>query len=263
VAPSVARDNAQAIVIAVDHSGFGDSRFAATPPQPEQASPRGLIKMLASWLDLLGLRDLPAVLVGHSMAAASLLTVSDDELGERISRVAITPVFPSVDKRYRSLLGMTARLLPTLGSVTMLRKIMGSFLARAARDYTRREQQLMAAQFANAIPTVAAQVARQYAASAPAAGDRLQRCMVLIAEHDPVAPAKIMEPALDALGFPRTHIRRLVTTGGHFPHAEQSMHPEWTLRNVADLTAAIGAMLRASSEGTPMATEVASTVGGS
>jgi serine/threonine-protein kinase len=256
VAPSVCRDNAQAIVIAVDHSGFGDSRFATSVPEAEHASPRGLVKMLASWLDLLGLRELPTVMVGHSMAAASLLTVRDDELGERISRVAITPVFPAVDARYRRLLKMTGRVLPTLGALTPLRKLMAAMFAKAAREYTKREQRLMATQFARAIPTVVAQVARQYAVSAPAAGDQLQRCMVLIAEHDPVAPARILEPALDALGFPRTHVRRLATTGGHFPHAEQAMHPEWTLRNVADLTAAIGNMLRASSEGTKVATEV-------
>jgi pimeloyl-ACP methyl ester carboxylesterase len=71
--------------------------------------------------------------------------------------------------------------------------------------------------------------------------------MVLIGDNDPVAPARILEPALDALGSPRTHVRKLVTTGGHFPHAEQALHPEWTMRNVADLTACIGSMLRASS----------------
>jgi hypothetical protein len=110
---------------------------------------------------------------------------------------------------------------------------------------------------------VVAQVSRQYARSAPATGDQLQRCMVLIGDNDPVAPARILEPALDALGFPRTHVRRLATTGGHFPHAEQALHPEWTMRNVADLTACIGAMLRASSEGSPMPTVVASTLIGS
>jgi hypothetical protein len=77
-----------------------------------------------------------------------------------------------------------------------------------------------------------------------------------------VAPAEILLPTLDALSFPRTHIRHLMATDRHFPHAEQDAHPEWTLRNVADLTACINAMLRASSEGTPMPTEVASTIHG-
>jgi len=263
VAPSVCRDNAQALVIAVDHSGFGETRFAAPAPAAEHASPRGLVAMLMALVELLGIRDLPTVLVGHSMAGASLLTVRDDEVGERISRLAITPVFPAVDARYRRLLKVAAGLLPSLGAVHTLKKLMARMFAAAARDYTEREQQMMATQFERASPSVVAQVSRQYARSAPAKGDELQRCMVLIGDNDPVAPARILEPALDALGFPRTHVRRLTTTGGHFPHAEQTLHPEWTMRNVADLTACIGAMLRASSEGSPMPTVVASTIIGS
>jgi hypothetical protein len=262
VAPSVARDNAQALVIAVDHSGFGDARFAATPPAAAHASPRGVVTMLTAWLELLGVRDLPTVLVGHSFGGASLLTVRDDELGERVSRLAITPVFPAVDKRYQSLLKTTARILPTLGALALFRKIMAKTFSSAARGYTKREQHLMAGEFVRALPSVVAAIAREYARSTPAAGDQLQRCLVAIADVDPVAPAEILLPALDALGFPRTHIRHLVATGGHFPHAEQDAHPEWTLRNVADLTACINAMLRASSEGTPMPTEVASTIHG-
>jgi serine/threonine-protein kinase len=262
VAPEVARDNAQALLIAVDHSGFGDSRFAASSPADENAAPRGVVAMLMAWLELLGVRDLPTVLVGHSFAGASLLTVRDDELGERVSRLAITPVFPAVDKRYRTLLKTTAGLMPALGAVSLLKKLMAKMFASAAREYTKREKALMTAEFERVSPTVLATVARQYARSAPAAGDQLQRCLVAISDSDPVAPARILEPALDALGFPRTHVRRLVATGGHFPHAEQSDHPEWTLRNVADLTACIGDMLRASSEGTPMPTEVASTIHG-
>jgi hypothetical protein len=263
VAPSVSRDNAQALVIAIDHSGFGETRFAERTPLPEHASPRGLVAMLMAWLELIGVRDLPTVLVGHSMAGASLLTVRDDEVGERVSRLAITPVFPSADARYRALLKTAATMLPTLCAVRPMRKLMAGLFASAAREYTPREKQMMADQFMRALPTVVAQVSRQYAGSAPATGDQLQRCMVLIGDNDPVAPARILEPALDALGFPRTHVRRLAATGGHFPHAEQEQHPEWTLRNVADLTAWIGAMLRASSEGTPMPTEVASTIIGS
>jgi len=262
VAPSVARDNAQALIIAVDHSGFGDSRFASRTPSPEHASPRGVVMMLMEWLALLGVRDLPTVLVGHSFGGASLLTVRDDELGERVSRLAITPVFPAFDKRYRTLLKATANILPTLAAIALLRKLLAKMFSSSARDYTKREKKLMATEFERAIPTVIAAVARGYSQSAPAVGDQLQRCLVAIGDMDPVAPAKILEPALDAMGFPRTHVRRLVATGGHMPHAEQDDHPEWTLRNVADLTACIGAMLRASSEGTPMPTEVASTIHG-
>ena len=49
----------------------------------------------------------------------------------------------SVQNRARAL----ENVLPTLGAVRPLRKLMGSWFASAARDYTEREQQLMAAEF--------------------------------------------------------------------------------------------------------------------
>ena len=260
IGPSVARDNAQALVIAVDHSGFGESRFAADRPAAEHASPRGVCTMLLACLELLGIRELPAVLVGHSFGAASLLTMRDDELGERVSRLAITPVFPAVDARYRKLLNATAGLIPTVGAFRILRKLMARMFASSARAYTRRERRLMALEFEHVRAHVVAEVARQYALSTPARGDQLQRCMVVIADDDPVAPARILMPALDELGFPRTHVRRLVATGGHFPHAEQLDRPKWTLRNVADLAACVGSMLRASAEGAPFPTEMSPTL---
>src|SRR5262249_30455178 len=156
------------------------------------------------------------VLVGHSFAGASLLTVRDDELGERVCRLAVTPVFPAVDKRYRQLLEATARVMPTLGAPALMRKLLAKLFALSAREYTNGEQRQMATELERARPPVIATVARQYARSSPAAGDQLQRCMAVIADDDPVAPARILEPALDALGFPRTHVRRLVATGGHF-----------------------------------------------
>ena len=263
VAPSVARDNAQALVIALDHSGFGESRFAEARPTPAHAAPTGVVAMVTACLELFGLSDLPTVLVGHSYGAAALLTVRDDELGERISRLAITPVFPAVDGRARRALKTSASVMPTLAAIGFLRRLLSRVYASSLREYSDYEKSVMAEEFERADPSVVATVSRQYAASRPAAGDQLQRCLVVIADDDPVAPARILGPALDALGFPRTHVRRLVSAGGHFPHAQQADHPEWTLRNIADLAACVGAMLRASSEGTPLPTVVASTIIGS
>jgi hypothetical protein len=96
----------------------------------------------------------------------------------------------------------------------------------------------------------------------PPSGDKLHRCLVVIAEDDPVAPPEAVARALDVLGIPRAHVRRLVGSG-HFPQGEQRQNPGWTQRNVNDLVNCIGSMLRASSEGTPMPTEVASTIDGS
>ena len=99
--------------------------------------------------------------------------------------------------------------------------------------------------------------------SRPAPGDQLQRCMVLVSDSDPVARASVLEPALERMQIPRTHVRKLSATGGHTPHAEQLRFPERTQRSVADIVACISSMLRSSSEGSPLPTEMASTISGS
>ena len=99
---------------------------------------------------------------------------------------------------------------------------------------------MMAGEFERALPSVIAAVSRQYALSTPAKGDQLQRCMVLIGDEDPVAPARILDAgarrarlSAHARAPARRHRRPLSAR-------RADGHPEWTLRNVADLTAWIG-----------------------
>jgi serine/threonine-protein kinase len=259
-APFVCRDNAQAIVLALDVAGFGDSRFADELPTRGHASPEGLVRMILGWMSLLGIRELPSVIVGHSMAAAALLTVKDADLGERVSRIAITPVFPAYDDRYRFLLKLGSGLLPSLGALKVTRGLLGRVFTSAAREYAQEDREMMATQFAQASPRTVGRILAEYGRSAPARGDDLQRCMVLVSDDDPVARAHVLEPALDRMGFPRTHVRKLTATAGHMPYAEQLLHPEHTQRNLADIVSCISSMLRSSSEGSPTPTEVASTM---
>lgn len=68
-----------------------------------------------------------------------------------------------------------------------------------------------------------------------------------------------MTTALRKLGFPDHQIHRLVAEG-HLPHGEAVMHPEWTQRNIIELTAIIDQLLVAAREGTMLPTQVASTM---
>lgn len=261
-APAVVRDNAQTLVLALDVAGFGESRFADEAPAAEHCSPAGLVRMVLEWMALLGIRDLPSVLVGHSMAAAALLAVTDDDVGDWVSRVAITPVFPAYDDRYRRLLRLAGAFMPSLGAIALARRVIARSFDAAAREYTEEERAAMARQLEVASPRTLGRILVEYGRSRPAPGDGLQRCVVLISDSDPVARASVLEPALQRMQIPRTHIRRLTTTGGHLPHAEQLAHPERTQRSVADIVACISSMLRSSSEGAPTPTEIASTVTG-
>jgi pimeloyl-ACP methyl ester carboxylesterase len=257
----VCRDHAQALVIAPDLHGFGGSRFLPGVTD-ERVGPVGLLRLLDLWLSMLGLRELPMVLVGHSMAATGLLAMGEEDLGERTSRVAITPVFPAVDDAYKRRLRFAASLVASLGRATPIKSLMGLMLKRAASEYADVDRKMLADEFKKAPAGLFGALLRHYSDARPPEGEKLQRCLVVVAEDDPVAPPEMIEHALDALKIPRTHVRRL-TGSGHFPQGEQKDHPGWTNRNVVDLVNCIGSMLRASSEGTPMPTQVASTMMGS
>ncbi len=94
VAANICRNHPQAVVLAPDLLGAGESPFDEGAAL-DCFTTTNLVDTLERWLDLLGVRELPTVLVGHSASATALLGVSDERLGERTSRVAVTPVFPA------------------------------------------------------------------------------------------------------------------------------------------------------------------------
>jgi serine/threonine-protein kinase len=261
VASAICRDNAQALVLVPDVFGFGETRFHTVPPSHEHASPRGLMELVLGWLSLLNLRELPKVLVGHSLGAVALLSVTDDDVGERTSRIALTPVFPFVDPGYKRRLQLAGKLVKYVNSLPGLKKILANTAVKHApeiRRYTAEERRIMAEEFERVPAGVMSRISTAYAEARPAAADQLKRCLIIIGESDPLAPEPVVAEALATIGFPATHVRRLATSG-HYPHAEQSEHPEWTLRNIFDIVSAVTAMLRASSEGPRLPTAVAST----
>jgi len=261
IAAKVCRDDPQAVVLAPDVLGSGDSPFDEAAPD-DRLTPRALVESLVDWLDLLGIRELPTVLCGHSAAATSLLTVSDELLGERTSRIAVTPVFPEHDPAMRMGLHALALALETAARGRWMRRWIGEALlvrAPAAERYTQNDRDHMLRQFLRVPARAFARFARSLAQARPEPTDRLDRCLVVVCDDDHVAPPARVLAAIDAVGLPRRSVHRVVT-GGHNPHFELEDHPEWTLRNVDTLTRVVESMLLSAREGNPSSTVVASTV---
>src|SRR5581483_8854771 len=103
IAAGVCRDAAQTIVLCPDVLGFGESPYAGRP-SGDATVPPGLARATSDWLELLGLRELPTVLVGHSMAGMHLLAARDEELGPRTMRVVISPALTLLQRSYRAFL---------------------------------------------------------------------------------------------------------------------------------------------------------------
>ncbi|MBK7580229.1 MAG: protein kinase [Myxococcales bacterium] len=261
VAANICRNNPLAVVLVPDVLGSGESKWSPTAP-PGSASTQRLVRTLVAWLELLGVRELPTVLLAHSAAATALLGVTDDDLGERTTRVAVTPIFPSTLAPLRVALHVTALLLETFGRFSLIKRWLGwaSFMfGPATRGYTVVERERMLHQFL-ALPAPAlAELCRSLARAKPEPSDRLDRCAIVVSTDDPVAPEAHVRKTLDALGFPPRSIHT-ITGAGHMPQFQSEEHPEWTLRNVDDLVRIAESMLVSAREGDPSSTVVASTV---
>jgi serine/threonine-protein kinase len=262
VAAHVAQGNGQTLVFVPDVSGYGVSRFARRWPRRNQLRADATIEGLLAWIELVGVRDLPLVLVGHSLGGLAVLTADDDALGPRTWRVAVGPIFPAVDWRQRWGLRLLPLLALSLAWIPGVKRLVGNTTfvwSPAARAYTDGERRRMLDAFM-ALPTATlARGAREYANAKPAPREQLARCMIVLSENDPVAPIERMIAALRRIEYPEHQIHRLVAEG-HMPHGQTAAHPEWTQRNIIELTMIIDHLLVAAREGTVLPTQVASTL---
>jgi hypothetical protein len=257
-AVAICRDNAQAVVLVPDLFGGGESRYVAEERAAPRATLSGTMDAVMRWLDLLSVRDLPTVIAGHSFSGAVLLAASDEQLGERVSRLAITPGLAAT---LTPAAVAWAKALQSLAQLTPLRPALAKLLRRSP-DYAKLDDAACArltAEFQRAPAWILSMFAREHARARLAPAESLRRCAVLVSEDDAVYPAKVVEPHLVAHGIPREFIYRIAECG-HYPNLEQKDFPEARARNVAQIVRCVDAMLTASREGTPLSTLMASTV---
>ncbi len=262
VATSLCRHNAQAIVLVPDVLGFGGSPFASTARDERHFTPRALVDALLRWRELLSLHEMPTVLAGHSLAGLSLMSVTDDELGEQTSRVAVTPVFPAEHRSIRISLKLSALIIRTLGPVKLARDLLGKLIllhGPATRGHRRQDRLAMVHQFMAIDAQVLARIYRGVSQACPSRRDRLERCAVIVGKDDPVAPTDRVLATLQELHVPERNIYHLAS-GGHLPQADDDHHPGWTMRNAHDIARIIESMLLSSREGSPDTTALESTV---
>ena len=239
------RDNASAVVLVPDLHGFGESAFAAKVPPPSQLSPLGALTAVRDWRSLLGLANVPTVLMGSCYAASGLLAVGDEELEPYVSRVALTPSIPAFNPGYRQSIRLASSLMmPTLGGLPAVRRAVPNRLCTAQGG--RRVVAPLRRELSDAAASMPrgrlVGMMRALIETNPVEAARLARCLVVTAPDDPVAPSDLIEAALAAGGMPRQQLFRLVG-GGHYPLLESEDMPGWCARNADELVAVVDAAL--------------------
>jgi serine/threonine-protein kinase len=258
VATEICRDNAQAIVLVPDLFGSNESRLREPPTAHRDDFIAATVTAMVRWLELLSVRDLPTVIVGHSLSGTAILTMTDEDLGERTSRVVITP---SLATSILPFARASISVLRAAATFPMILRRMGAVLVSLPefQRLTAEARGRLRTEFERAPAWVIPAMLDSYAAARPAPATTLQRCAVLIGTDDIMAFPDRLEEDLATHGFPRDMMTRVIGSG-HYPHAHVDNHPETRARNIKDITRKIDEMLASSREGAPLSTYVASTV---
>ncbi|MEP6653468.1 MAG: alpha/beta fold hydrolase [Myxococcales bacterium] len=243
MAAAVCRDNAEALVLVPDVHGFGESRFSRTPSRA-QSEPAAIIRTADALRHLLGLAEIPTVILGNSMSALGLLCFRDLDLGPRVSRIALNPLVPRHDRRLRWMLRCLAAMERVVGLWAPARRVLVRWISVRELARTRLAPKTQVATLEQVLRLPARVSARLWtgmvAALLPVG--RQRRLSVLSAFDDPVFSRASLMRTVAAIGLEPAQIRSLAT-GGHHPHVESVDHPEWTARNLAEIVHEINTML--------------------
>ncbi len=248
LALAVCRDNADAVVLVPDVGGFGESPMAtATAAQLE---PKALGEAMLSWLTLLGLRDLPGALVGHSMSGLALSLLEPARVGDRLARIAITPAFMEVVPWPRFVMWLGTLLLALAARSRIARWLVARLLSLQAFNApgVSREDGAHMTRNVLSVPMGMAKLLARAILRAKLPPRALTGVELVFGERDPLQPRKAQERVVAQFGGSRDRVHRMAS-GGHFPHLPFDAHPEWSARNQDELVRIIGSVLLSSTEG--------------
>ena len=242
VGPGLCRDHALALVLVPDLHGFGESPFAGAPGRA-QLSLRGYADAVIGLARLLGLDDLPTVLVGHSMGGAALLSLDDAELPPQVARVLINPLLVRHAPPLRRTLHATHWLSRVVGRIGPVRRAIIRRMCRTgpSLQLTAEDQDEMIVESIAMDPGLASRLLGAVL-EVPYKSGRQRRVALLHGVDDPWTTPAAVERATAELGIDPAHIH-VLASGGHSPQVPIANHPEWTARNVDEISRVIQAMM--------------------
>jgi serine/threonine protein kinase len=263
LALALVRDNPDTLVVALDHSGFGDSAFVADPPTKDQLTFAGVTRMVLAWTEMCAVDEVPTVLVGHSMAATGLFLLPDEAFGSHRARIVLTPMFSRVFARTPStrLFEIVMRILAVVLRIPGAYRAF--FRARVALDrnvdgLTPARRRAMVDEAVHLPPATHLQLAVALAGAVPARIEPLRRTYFALGVNDPEATPADCERACHLLGV-RPERFRWLASGNHCPHIESVVSPEGTLRNRHEIVLLVDEALDEVSTSRHPATELAVT----
>ncbi len=263
LAVALVRDNPDALVVTLDHAGFGDSAFAASPPAMEHVTYEGVGRAALAWTELFDVAPIPTVFLAHSMAATGLSLLPDEDFGPHRARILLTPMFSRLVTRRPSTWGY-AFLLHLLAIVLRIPGAYRAFfwvrvvLNPNAAELTLARKRLVLEQAMQLPARAHMQMAIAMKHAVRARMEPLRRTYFVLGANDPEATPEVCTRACQILGV-RPERFRWLATGAHSPHLESRTNPEWTHRNRHELVLLVDEALDDVDPSRQIATEFAET----
>lgn len=223
----VAANNKNVVAIAVDHNGFGETRFVMDTPSLEQCCPPAAMKAIEDWIDVIKIRRQPGQrepkvinFIGHSMGGAALFYLNPLKwrVGEE-TRLALTPALlldDEVRRIFFTALGVGISLVNMLRVFEFVERVIkpqvietvcagGSFFVR--RAHTSQYQHTPRGTTAATFTAMGLLQNREIP-------HRWDNFRVILGHRDPLVGALPMLDSLSAMEFPSANIR--VVAGSHY-----------------------------------------------
>lgn len=232
----------QADQIAIRQENWPQQFDGIEDSHADEPKPDAPYKMLFKLLDLLGLSGIPTCIVGHSISGSQMMGIGDEELGNSITRLALTPTFTYGNDAFADNSMTNPELLAKMPieAYNGLKVQMWQMLVEGLEPEAASE--MMAAVREGFPLPYMIQLAKCMEPFRPIHGNRLRRSKVLVAYDDPLVPRNTVEMVMRDTGFDRSNLHWALDKH-HWPQLSKLDNPGWTRRNFDQLLTLIDGML--------------------
>jgi hypothetical protein len=233
----VALANRRMVSLAVDHNGFGDTRFSNVMPELETCNPPAAMRTLERWVTLIKLRRQPGdpnrkVLnfVGHSMGGAMLFYLNPIFWNDgEVTRCAVAPALLLEDEQYRrfyTTLGIGIGILQRVGPLKVVERfIRPAMVETICAGASNRVKEIHSRQYNE---TARGVTGATFMAMGTLSNWEIARnwefFRVTLAHRDRLVGLTGMIDLLSKMEFPVANVR--VVPGSHYPFSIGSEDPQ-------------------------------------
>jgi hypothetical protein len=226
--------------ISIDVHGAGDCIYR--DDDPRQVDARSPFRILQLLREILGLGEIPTCIVAHSMTAAQMAGIPDEEFGNLVTRLAVTPTFLEENASFANTPFTVPAMLDAMDTSSYSAFKLGLWQAVVKELEPHTAKELLAACEEGFPLGYMKRLAASLQTLTPCPGDQLRRMKIIMGYDDPFIPRATVEHMVRQTGFDASNLHWALDNH-HWVHIPKVNSPGWTARNYDQLLTIIDGML--------------------